>query len=1404
MNKHWLKLLAMFLLLSSLLLTLQPVFATAGGSGSIDLTTLGSAYTQGFDDLANTGTTNSLSINGWYLDEAGTSSANNGQYRADNGNNNGGDTYSYGATSGTDRAFGQLLSGTLTPIIGASFTNDTGETITSLDVAYTGEMWRLGTSSRLDADRLDFQLSTDATSLTIGTWDDYDDLDFSSPVTNSTLGLRDGNLTANRTNLSFTISDLNIADGDTFWIRWNDFNVTGADDGLAVDDFSLTPNADTPAAPVINEMQVSTTGTDFEFFEIAGAPSTDLSALTLVGIESDAGTTAGTIDRVISLSGQAIPADGFWVGANATAVTTYGITPDMSIPADAFENSTATYFLVSGFSGTSGTDYDANDDGVLDSTPWTAIIDSVNIRDAGTSDLSYGAPITGPDGSNLPSGIFRCPDAGAFSATFLNFSVADGTPGVSNGPLCGGDSAPTVTSTTPADNATGVAANTNITITFSEAVNVSGTISVVGGSSGVQNLTPTTGDNLTFTLDPTDFTAGEIVTITIDNTQVTDQDSDDPPDDMAADYVFDFTIFAPACGSGTITPIHDIQGNGATSPIDGTSGVTMEAIVVGDFQDYTADPPNELSGFFLQEEDADVDADPDTSEGIFVFDSQNPSVNVAVGDKVRVTGTVDEFGDAPDTITELIGPLTVEVCSTGNALPTAASINLPVSTLSDYEKYESMLVTFPQELTVTEVFTLGRFGEVLLSADGRLPNPTHIAEPGAPAQAVRDANILRSIILDDGLTNQNPDPLRHPEPGGLSATNTLRGGDTTTGLTGVLHYFDTTEDFRVQPTGAITWDHDNPRPATPPVVGGTLTVVGMNTLNFFTTLDDGVNDICGPLNNQECRGADSATEFTRQRDKLINALIALDADIVGLNELENNSSADPANNGDDVVLESIVDGLNAHFGTGTYAFIDTGVLGGDAIKVALIYKTTTVTPVGSFAVLDSSVDPNFDTSRNRPALAQTFEEIATGESLTVVVNHLKSKGSACGGAPDDQPDTSGGNCNGTRTLAAQALVDWLATDPTGSGDPDVLIIGDLNSYAKEDPIDVLLAAGYTDLAAAFHGADAYSYVFDGEWGYLDYGLSNSTLTPQVTGASEWHINADEPIVLDYNTEFKSAGQIASFYDDGAFRTSDHDPMVVGLSLSSGSEAQVYLTTEAPGTVDGVGFGKDDILLYSGSGDWSLFFDGATAGLPGKADITAIHVNGPTDIYLSFTQTNLQIPGFGKVNGSDIVHYNGSLAWFFDGSDVELTTGNEKIDSLHILPGSAAPTPGCSQYLLISTRGKGRVSTPSGALLFSGEDVLGFCATSLGETTTGSWSLVLDGSAEGMPNNSTVSLSANSDGSVLYLTTRAAFAVDGAVGGHSMVYRYDFGTGEFSGPFFSAPAAGLNKKVDGLHMAGDLP
>ena len=221
-------------------------------------------YTQDFNTLSNTAasTTNNLMINGWLMTESGGGARDNEQYGVDPGSSNTGDTYSYGTAGSTDRALGQLRSGTLISIFGAAFTNNSGNTITSLTISYTGEQWRLGTISRTD--QMDFQYSTNATSITTGTWTDVNSLDFVSPFT-TTVGALDGNAAANRTVLSFTITGLNIASGATFYIRWTDIDASSSDDGLAVDDFSLsfgsTPTTTVSVTSGVNAAEPSTNGT---------------------------------------------------------------------------------------------------------------------------------------------------------------------------------------------------------------------------------------------------------------------------------------------------------------------------------------------------------------------------------------------------------------------------------------------------------------------------------------------------------------------------------------------------------------------------------------------------------------------------------------------------------------------------------------------------------------------------------------------------------------------------------------------------------------------------------------------------------------------------------------------------------------------------------------------------------------------------------------------------------------------------------------------------------------------------------------------------------------------------------------------------------------------------------------
>jgi predicted extracellular nuclease len=592
--------------------------------------------------------------------------------------------------------------------------------------------------------------------------------------------------------------------------------------------------------------------------------------------------------------------------------------------------------------------------------------------------------------------------------------------------------------------------------------------------------------------------------------------------------------------------IHEVQGDGASSPLVGTV-VAIEGVVVGDFQD-TVGANGDLNGFFVQEEDADADANPLTSEGIFVFDgSSAPAVDVSIGDVVRVEGEVSESFN----MTQISSTAGVVIQSSGNPLPTAANLALPVASVDDFEASEGMRVTFPQPLVILEYFNFDRFGEIVLGSERRL-TPTAEFEPGPDAIQAEAEYQLDRITLDDGRNSSNPDPAIHPNGSVFDLSNLFRGGDRVQNVSGVLNF--AFSQYRVQPTVGANYTNDNLRPLAPDAVDGTATVAAFNVLNYFTTIDDGFNDICGPLMNLECRGADNAEELARQRAKLVDALVGIDADIVGLVEIENDNG--------DAAASDLVAGLNDAMGAGTYDYIATGAIGTDAIRVGLIFKPAAVTPIGAYAILDNSVDARFIDDKNRPVLAQSFMDNAAGGVVTVAVNHLKSKGSPCDDVSDPDTGDGSGNCNLTRTAAAEALVDWLATDPTGSGSDHFLIVGDLNSYDKEDPIDALATGGYVDLVHSFLGEDAYSYLFDGRIGYLDYALANAALNDRVTGTTVWHINADEPDLINYDTSFKRPAQDAIYAPD-AYRSSDHDPVIVGLDLCEATPPQFDTLTVTP-------------------------------------------------------------------------------------------------------------------------------------------------------------------------------------------------------------------------------------------------
>ncbi len=618
--------------------------------------------------------------------------------------------------------------------------------------------------------------------------------------------------------------------------------------------------------------------------------------------------------------------------------------------------------------------------------------------------------------------------------------------------------------------------------------------------------------------------------------------------------------------SGALTPIYDIQGTGSATPLSGTV-VTIQGVVVGDYE-YAGVSGGTLNGFYVQE--VTGDGNPATSDAIFVYTGTSASA-ANLGDLVRVTGTATEY----QSQTQLGSVSNVTVLGSGNTLaPT--DITLPFASESQKEQYEGMLVRVNQTLYVTEHYQLGRFGQVTLSSGERLYQPTHLALPGsAERNAIVAANALNQIILDDTSQLQNPDPILFGRNGNpLSASNTLRGGDTITGLTGIFTYTGSGNGasgnaYRIRPVtptaAAPAFVAANARPVVPTSVAGEIKVASMNLLNYFNTFGAGncTGGVGGAALN--CRGAENSTEFERQYVKTVNAILGTGADVIGVMEMENDGY------GSESAIQHLVNELNAASSPGTYAFIDadaltgqTNALGTDAIKVGLLYKPGTVTPVGTTAVLNTVdfVNGGDSVERNRPSLLQAFRHNASNEIFLVDVNHLKSKGSACDGEESGFVDDGQGYCATVRTNAANALLAWFASNPTGTSDSDLLVLGDMNSYAKEYPIAALEAGGLTNFNLHFGSTTAYSYVYSGQWGYLDYALGSASMLAQTDEVVEWHINADEPGVLDYNTNYKSAGQVISLYSQEPYRASDHDPIIVGLTLDDSISPSVASITRA--------------------------------------------------------------------------------------------------------------------------------------------------------------------------------------------------------------------------------------------------
>ncbi len=637
--------------------------------------------------------------------------------------------------------------------------------------------------------------------------------------------------------------------------------------------------------------------------------------------------------------------------------------------------------------------------------------------------------------------------------------------------------------------------------------------------------------------------------------------------------------------------IPQIQGPGAASPYAGTVQTTEGVL--------TLKVPG---GFFMQ--DANGDGDPTTSDGIYVY-TGSATNSSQPGDLVRVTGTVQEYvpNGAAASVTELSSVTAVVTQSSGHTI-TPTIISMPNA---NFGQYAGMLVQFNQALVVNDNAFLGSDGQLILSSK-RLEVPTnHYPSGSADEIAMAAANAIDQIVLDDGLF------ITPPTVPYLDSNNTRRSGDTVFGLTGVVDYGSIGgggAGYKIQPTAAPMFSSDNPRIDQPVVAAGNLKVVSANIENFFTTFTDGTNamgqtgqgcSLGASVSKANCRGAANITEFQRKLVKVVDELKGLDADAYALMEVQNDG---------ETTITYLVNALNAALGSQVYAVVPMPPeLGTDAIRVAMIYKPSTLALVGG-AQSDGNV------INNRAPMAQTFQ-LANGKKFSLIANHLRSKGSCPTGTGPDSDKGDGQGCwAATRVQQAQRLTSYFVPlVVAAAGDPDVLIVGDMNSNGFEDSINSITATGYVNEVEHFERPNGmpYSYVFNGQASYLDHALASASLDPEVAGVYEWHINADEPAVLDYTL----AGKPQDLYTPTVYRTSDHDPLLISLNLQPKfSNITSSFSTTTAGLVLNRSTQKygDTLTLtnVSGStlsGPFQLEFDGLTAGVT-LANAGGSHAGAP--------------------------------------------------------------------------------------------------------------------------------------------------------------------------------------------------
>ncbi len=626
----------------------------------------------------------------------------------------------------------------------------------------------------------------------------------------------------------------------------------------------------------------------------------------------------------------------------------------------------------------------------------------------------------------------------------------------------------------------------------------------------------------------------------------------------------------------TFIPIYEIQGSGSTSPYNGQN-VDIECIVTAIFYE-----ENQLNGFFVK--DIVGDNNPQTSDGLFIYYPQVTNINA--GDKLQISGTVTEY----NFLTELTSIISITTTATGIEV---VPVDVDIDENTNLEAFESMYIHIPEVLSVFNLNNIVEKGQITLNEGGRLFQPTNEFPPlSNEAIALNNYNQQRfKFVLDDGSSLQNPQPNNY-----IGTDYAVRIGQQIADLAGV---FFQDNNFVFHPTFLPVF-YDNPRSIFAGEVGGNLKVASFNVLNYFTTFGS--------------RGADNQEEFDRQRAKIINAIYTLNADVVGLMEIENNAEA----------ILDLVAGINNLAGENLYTADGLGDISGDLIRNGFIYKHSVLQPLGQPVLDDNWIN-------NRQTVAQTFKLIENQKVFTLFVNHFKAK--SCGsasGADADQGDGQG--CyNYRRTQQAQRLLSFINQMKHESGFDEVIIVGDLNSHTQEDPLNTLTSNGLVNEISRFI-PNEYSYVYDGLAGCLDHALCSQSLSLQVENVKQWHINADETYMLDYNLENKPV----DYYAEIPFRSSDHDPVLVGINLQSNivvntTSASIYdvqYTTDPSGnspysgeTVQIVGTvtatASNGYFIQENAAMWNGIFVYDTSNTPQPAN--RIEITGQIDEYYNLTE-----------------------------------------------------------------------------------------------------------------------------------------------------------------------------------------